>query len=169
MKKLIFLLAFIALGANLSKAQICGTCTVNITGYDTLVYSLNTGQTFCIDTTGHFAGTIIINGGTVCNKGFFNPGTITFNSGTIDNYGNTSIVSSLTLSNNKIINNKPDAVTNLTGALTLSGGSFTNNGIINISQNVTNTSGTLNNTGILNCIQITGSNTLTNTGVINTN
>lgn len=168
MKKIISLFAFLTL-TYFASAQSCGSCTVNISGYDTLAYTVNSGQTFCVDTTGNFQGILILNGGTVCNKGYFNPHSFTFNTGTIDNYGNSTLETSITLSSNKVINNKPDAVTNLSGGLTLSGGAFTNNGITNISQNITNTSGTINNTGILNCVQLTGSNSVTNTGVINTN
>lgn len=169
MKKLIFLLSLVfALGTQL-KAQTCGTCSVNITSFDTLAYTINVGQTFCVDTTGNFSGTIILNGGTVCNKGFFNPSSITFNSGTIANYGNTSVALSISIGNNKTIINNADAIFNITGGITMSGGNFTNNGITNISQNITNTSGTINNTGILNCVQLTGSNAITNTGVINSN
>lgn len=151
------------------KSQTCGTCTLNITGYDTLAYTVSAGQTLCIDTTGNFAGSIILNGGSVCNKGMLNPISLTFNSGTIDNYSNANISSSLSLSANQLINNTVDAVMNIASSLTISGGTLSNNGIINVSQACTNTSGTLNNAGILNCLQMTGTNPVNNTGVINAN
>lgn len=169
MKKLIFFLLLVFAMCTQLKAQACVTCSITIKNIDTLNYTVNAGQTFCVDTIGIFTGTITINGGTICNKGFFGPRAITFNTGTIDNYANLSLPTSVVLSNNKLIYNKPSAFANVTGSLTISGGVFTNNGIATISQNITNTSGTVNNTGILNCTQLIGTNTLTNTGVINSN
>jgi hypothetical protein len=167
MKKL-FLFVTVFLFSQFGNSQTCGTCSINIVGLDSSAYTISSGQTICIDTTGNFVGTITLEGGTVCNKGLFNAKILTFNSGTIDNYGNMSF-SAVTLSANRYINNKADAISNISGTLIISGGNFTNNGIANVTQNITNNSGTLNNTGILNCIQITGSNTITNSGVINSN
>jgi phage baseplate assembly protein gpV len=168
MKQFLLLVALMLMGY-MAKAQTCSTCTVNITGYDTLNYTVNAGETFCIDTLGHYEGHLIMNGGMVCNKGLFKPKSITLTSGTIDNYANSTLPAAVTLSANRILNNKADAILNINGGVTVSGGTFTNNGIINVSANITNSSGTVTNTGILNCLQLTGSNTVNNTGVINTN
>jgi hypothetical protein len=151
------------------KAQSCGTCSLSINQYDVASYTVNVGQTLCIDTLGNYEGDITLNGGTVCVKGMFKPKTLTFTSGNITNYGNTSLPVLPSLSSGKLIENKSDAVLNISQGITISGGSFINIGICNIQQNITNTSGTLTNTGILNCVQVTGSNAFTNTGVLNTN
>lgn len=151
------------------QGQNCSSCNTVISSYDTLSYTIENGQTFCIDSTGNFQGAIILNGGTICNKGYFNPENITFNSGTIDNYGNATIPITLLLGASKVINNKTDAIINFFGDLTLNGGTFTNYGISNITQNLTNSSGSITNAGILNCLQVIGVNVLNNSGVINTN
>lgn len=162
----IVLLAFLYVNGN---AQTCGTCSTNISSLDSSSYTINSGQTFCVDTTGNFVGTITLNGGSICVKGIFNPGNFTFTSGTINNYGNVSLNNSLSIGSNVQLNNNSDAVININGILTMSGGTFTNNGVINVDQNISNSSGSIVNTSIINCVQISGSGTLNNTGIINSN
>jgi hypothetical protein len=151
------------------KAQSCGTCSINITSLDSTDYTVNSGQTFCIDTSGNFVGTLTLNGGTICNKGLFNPKTITLTSGSVTNYGNTSLNTSVTLGSGIQVTNNSDALMNINGNVTNSGGALTNSGIINVGQNIQNNSGSITNNSIINCYQITGSGTLTNNGKINTN
>lgn len=151
------------------KSQTCGTCSTNITSLDSANYTVNSGETFCIDTTGNFIGTINLNGGTICNKGIFNPKIIVFNSGTISNNGNTSFRTSISVPSGSQLSNNADAVMNTNGSLTMSGGTLSNDGIINVDQTIQNTSGVINNNGIMNCSQLSGSGSLNNTGKINTN
>lgn len=150
-------------------AQTCGTCTLNITAMDTTAYTISTGQTLCIDTTGNYTGNIIIAGGTVCNKGFFNPKSISFQSGSINNYSSSNLKLNVTVSSGASIVNGDGAILGVAGSLTLSGGTLLNSGIMNVEQSVTNSSGSFTNSNILNCRSLTGNNTLTNTGVINSN
>lgn len=152
-----------------AKAQTCGTCSINITSLDSSNYTVNTGQILCVDTTGNFVGTITLNGGTICNKGIFNPQAITFTSGSVSNYGNTSLNGSVTLGSAGQITNNSDAIMNINGGLTNGGGTLTNDGIINVSQTIQNTSGVITNNSIINCVQISGGGTLNNNGKINTN
>lgn len=168
MKRLLLLTAFVFITL-LNKAQTCATCSINVSGYDTTNYTINSGQTLCIDTTGNFSGNITLNGGSICNKGIFSPAVINFTNGMIDNYGSSNLPGPLILSNNLVYNNKQDAITNITGSITVNGGVLTNFGILNVSQGFTNNSGTINNGGILNCLQLSGTNTISNNGVINSN
>ncbi len=164
-----FFVSLLVLFFNSAKSQICGTCSLNITSLDSSSYVVNSGETFCVDTTGNFIGTINLNGGTICNKGIFNPKVITFTSGSISNYGNTSLSSSVTLGSASQILNNADAIMNINGAFTNGGGNLTNDGIINIDQSIQNNSGSITNSSIINCLQITGSGSLINTGKINSN
>ena len=168
MKKL-FLLIVVLFFTSTANSQSCGTCSINITGFDTLAYTVNAGQTFCVDTTGNFQGKLTLNGGSVCNKGLFSPTQMTLTAGALNNYGNCSFPIAATLNSGLTVTNNSGSILNINGNLGMSGGSFNNSGITNISSSLTNTSGTLTNAGILNCTTLSGSNTVTNTGVINSN
>ncbi len=161
-----FLLAF---SKNVLMAQNCGTCSTSINSSDTSVIVVNSGQTLCIDTMGYFTGSITLNGGTICNKGFFKPAVLVINSGTLNNISNTSLDGSIVLGSNMSFVNSPGAIFSVNGSLTLSGGTFTNDGITNIETNFINTSGSVSNSSIINCAQVSGSNSITNTGIINSN
>lgn len=163
---------FIALSAFISltcKSQSCESCSITVNSLDSTVYTLNVGQTLCIDTTGIFIGTINLNGGVICNKGIFNPMVISIISGEINNYSNVSIKSGITISETLILNNKPDAIMNILGNLTIGGGTISNNGIINVDQNIQYNSGVFINSNVINCAQLTGSGTVNNSGIINHN
>lgn len=149
-------------------AQSCSGCSTNITGNDTLTYNVGNGQMFCIAGSGMFLGSITISGGTVCINGNFNPRNITFTSGVINNNGNVSITSSITLPSGFVVNNNAGGIFNIASGLTLSSGSLSNNGIVNVVNEISN-SGSITNSNIINCVQITGSGNLTNTGIINSN
>lgn len=169
MKKLILLLFFvIAIGTQLKSQTTCSSCSVNITSADTLNYTVGSGQTFCISKNGNYTGNIILNGGTICVSGFFNPKTITVNAGTLNNYGTVSINTSITLGSGLTLTNNSGAIVNINGSINLNAATLTNNGIVNIDQTLSN-AGTITNTSIINCAILSGSGTLNDTGIINSN
>lgn len=163
MKKLFFLALFSFL-CQFIIAQACNSCTLNINGNDTATYIINSGQTLCIDSTGNLSGKITLNGGTICNKGFFSPKQLVLNAGTIYNYGNLTSVSALTFPNTLTMIIAESSVININGNLT-NNGSIINYGYVNVYGNVQN-NGTFNNNNVINCIQI---NAITNSGIINSN
>ena len=167
MKKIFFLSLFAFFAIN-AKSQ-CTTCTINITGIDTVSYTVLTGQTLCIDTTGLITGTVILNGGTICNKGVFKPSSFTYTSGSINNQGNMTINSDITMTTGSSLDNSITGIIALMGNITLSGTTINNIGILNISQNIQFNSGTFINDNIINVNLINGSGTINNTGTINTN
>lgn len=154
---------------NNSIGQNCGTCSIVISTNDTSSYTVGSGVTLCIDTLGNFTGNITLSGGTVCNKGLFNPSQVTFNSGAINNFSNSTINTNIILTSGKFLTNQPGGIMGIGGSITVGGGDLGNDGILNITLGVSNNSGTLINTGIMNCQQLTGSNAVNNTGIINTN
>lgn len=169
MKRSFFVLSIIMLCSFLKiSAQSCSGCSTSITGNDTLTYNVGSGQVLCITGSGNFLGNIIISGGTVCVNGNFNPKSITCTSGVISNNGNVSIASSISLPSGFVINNNAGGIFNVSEDLTLNTGSLTNNGIVNVVNAISN-SGTITNSNIINCVQLTGSGTLNDTGVINSN
>ena len=171
MKNSVYLLITLLflLTINSLKAQNCGTCSISINNSDTSSLVLSSGQTLCIDTMGYFSGSITLNGGTICNKGFFKPVSFTFNSGTLNNLANSSFDGNTTISSGKTITNQPGAILSIIGSLTISGGTYSNDGISNIDTTINNNSGSFSNSSIINCTQLTGSNTFVNTGIINAN
>lgn len=162
----IVLLVFLFIKSN---AQSCSTCTLHVSGVDSSSYTINTGQSLCIDSSGVFYGTITINGGLVCNNGIFNPSTINFVGGTVSNNSNASFSAAITFSTNALINNSSTGILNFNNGITMSGGALTNNGILNVNQNITNSSGSITNTSIINCETMSGAGSLTNSGIINSN
>jgi hypothetical protein len=168
MKQFLFLVALVLMGYT-AKSQTCGTCTVNITDFDNGSYTITTGQTFCVDSTGNFEGSLTLNGGTLCNKGIFKAQGFVYQSGIITNKGTMSVSNGLNLNSSHTFDNTVTAVLNLKNNLSVTGGNFTNAGIINIQQNIIHSSGSFSNSGIMNCEQVTGSATINNTGVINSN
>lgn len=168
MKVLLTLSLLLILFATHSTAQTCGTCATNITDYDGSSYTVTAGQTLCIDSLGNFEGQIVLSGGTLCVKGLFKPQTFTFNSGTLVNSGSVNLAT-LTLGSGKVLQNLVDGLLSVSGNFTLLGGQLTNTGILSVRQTLTNTSGTFTNSGIINCNQLSGTNAISNTGVLNTN
>jgi hypothetical protein len=165
--KLIFAFAFISL-FKLS-SQTCAGCGTNVASLDSSAYTVNSGETFCIDSTGNFIGTLTLNGGTVCNKGLFAPKAFAFSGGTINNYGNATVKSSLSFDSSSGLNNGGGSILNIVGNITVAGGAVVNDGIMNVDQSILNNSGSLSNSSIINCSQLTGGGSLTNTGAINKN
>jgi hypothetical protein len=167
MKHFLFLSTLFLL-VTASRSQSCGTCSINITTLDSGTYVVSAGEILCLDSTGNFIGTITLNGGTVCNKGLFYPKSISFNSGTINNFGNLKFTT-IVLSSGRILNNKADGVASFGTDLILSGGSFSNEGITNVGNGISNNTGDFFNAGVLNCVHMNGSNAVSNSGIINTN
>jgi hypothetical protein len=163
----------------LSKGQSCQPCTAKMPGNDSLTYhifhtdtatyTLSAGQTFCIYNSGTFKGTLINNGGTICNKGRFFPKSVTFNSGQLYNHKVSRICQPLSLSNSCSVINQATSILNITGTLTLSGGTLNNEGIIN-THTIQNNSGNFHNKAIVNCNLLQGSNTIQHyqVGIVNT-
>jgi len=147
----------------------CAGCTVSVNDIDTNSYTLTSGQVLCIDTNGVVKGNIVLNGGSICNKGIFKPENFTYTLGEMINNGNMSFPGAITLSAGSILNNGVSSVINFTGTLTISGANFTNNGVMNIETNIQNNSGTVVNNSIINCQEVLGTGALTNNGVINSN
>jgi hypothetical protein len=157
----------IILAAKLN-GQTCGSCSVVITGTSSTSYTVGSGQTLCIDTSGIYMGNITLSGGTICNRGHFKPTSFSFNSGTLNNYASSSISGTLSIGSGKTVYCERKSFLRVSGDLSISGGSLNNKGIANVRNNVACASGALNNSGIVNCKVFTASaGTYTNTGIIN--
>lgn len=154
--------------AGMVKAQTCGTCSVTVSSLSSAAYTVNNGQTLCLDSTAKYTGNITLNGGTLCNKGMFKPDTFLFVSGSLVNYGTVVISGSLSVGSGKSIYSEKKSFVRINGDFALSGGNLTNKGIVNIKNNINYSTGTFNNSGIINCRVLSGATTsITNTGIIN--
>ncbi|MCE3226608.1 MAG: hypothetical protein K0S32_1159 [Bacteroidetes bacterium] len=154
----------------ISKSQTCLPCTYTVTGVSNTSFTVNTGQTLCLDSLTKFSGTVTLNGGTVCNKGFFNPSALIFNSGTIYNYHNILLNNVFTLNTNCSLFNIKRSSLKITGTFAIAGGNFDNKGISSVLNPLSFNSGTFNNSGIINCKGLTGNTSgIVNTGIINKN
>ena len=177
-KILIQLILFFLLTASVLQSQTCSNCTsafsndtllIKVSSTDSSNYIVTSGKTLCIFPGGKFTGTVTLSGGFICNKGNFNPKLLTINSGTITN-NSICKLKGLTLAQSRSIKNCIKSIMNIDdGNLILSGGSFINEGILNVENNIQNNSGSLINRSIINCNQFSGSNSITNLGIINTN
>ncbi len=166
MLRLIITAIIFIVSIGISRGQSCNNCNSIISGYDTLSYTVNSGQTLCIDSSAIVSGTITLNGGTICNKGFINAKAFNFNSGTINNYSNITLNFSLVIPLNSNLIIDSNAVINLNGGLT-NNGTITNTGFINTTDNVQN-NGSVTNNNVINCDHLTGAG-ITNNGLINSN
>lgn len=153
---------------SLLKAQDCNTCNIHVNNSDFSTYTISTGQTLCIDSTGSVFGKIVLSGGFICNKGFLNPSEISILSGTIINGGNITLSSSLITSSSTSITVLESSVINIAGEFISNGSSITNLGFINISGSISNNGGSFINNSVINCSHIV-SGAVTNNAVINTN
>ena len=150
-------------------AQSCGNCVLTISGANNTSYTVNPGQTICLDSTAMYTGNITMNGGTICNKGIFKPQSLNFTSGTISNYGNIKIAGNFLLGSNQTIVSERKAFLKIGGNLTISGGTFTNKGITNVNVTLAYVAGSFTNSGIVNCETLSGvtASNIANTGIIN--
>lgn len=83
----------------------CSGCTTVISSNALPVYTVNPGQTLCVNAGFNYTGTIILNGGTLCNNGTLSK--IQFLEGTFNNFGSYDASAAVTISNtnNLTINN----------------------------------------------------------------
>lgn len=168
-KKIIIFLILTILQLNL-KSQTCSVCNISLNQVDSSNYIITSGQTLCLDSNAVFTGTITINGGVVCNKGLINPKQFNFQSGTILNYTNISLTSSLNVGANCVLEIKDGATLNLNNAvLSLSGGQIENNGVISVIGTINVNSGAFNNMNLINSSVLNGAASINNSGIINTN
>ncbi len=172
-KRLLILLSLVT--SSLAKGQFtCSLCSMNTALNDTLVikvnvtdtttYTISTGETLCIYKTGTCRGSIVLNGGTICNNGKLIPKSFVFNSGVIINNKMMKVNSNFYLSSSTSCINSPGSVFNINGSLSITGGSLVNEGIINTSGNINNNSGVLDNKTIINCSSLLGSNSIIDHG-----
>jgi hypothetical protein len=141
---------------------------VTVSGNDTLTYTVSIGQTFCIDSTGQFEGSLTLSGGTICNKGIFHPKLFSASTGTIMNHTCLRIDGDVTLPSGLSLVNGSQSTAALLGNLTISGGTLSNAGITNVEQDIVFSSGALGNTAIVNCRTLTGAAiaNVSNSGII---
>jgi hypothetical protein len=113
----------------------CNTCTYTISSNNNSYYNLNSGETFCVTSTGNFTGQLnLMAGASICNQGTLHPSSFNIGAGTIDNYGTISfnylfnVNSGATINNYGTINalgnfelNQASAFNNLGGTLNISG------------------------------------------------
>ncbi len=168
MKPFFKMMCLFMLGTLTSRAQICNACNVLISESSSGSYTVNAGETFCVDSVGNFDGSVVLNGGSICNKGIFKPVSIILINGSIQNFGLFTFSSGQVFSTNLVFTNDGEGIVNFVNSLEINGGSLLNAGVCNIKLNLLNTSGTITNTGILNCDQLVGSNTLLNNGTLTT-
>lgn len=149
-------------------AQSCGSCTVTLSGYDTLAYTVTSGQIFCIDSTGQFEGTLTLSGGTVCNKGIFHPKSLSVITGTINNYSCLRLDADLSLGPGLHLINGSRSTADFLGSLSISGGELNNGGIASIDEDIIFSSGVFVNSAIINCKTLSGAGiaTVSNSGII---
>lgn len=149
-------------------AQACGPCTNLITGADNQSYTVTSGQTFCVDTLGEFTGTLVLNGGLVCNKGVLNPSLLALSSGSLSNFALLKF-DSLSLTTGVFLLNGISGLIRLEGGLTVDSATFENAGIVEVGSDLTFTSGAIINSSIVKCRYLLGSSisTISNTGIIN--
>jgi hypothetical protein len=168
MNLLKLLIVLILTGFAKLSAQTCGSCFVTISDTSSAMYTINAGQTFCVDSTGKFTGTLTLNGGNICNKGMFRPHALTLISGSFYNYSSVTINANFTIGSSVLFYGDKRSFVRVNGNFTVSGGAFTNKGIANIHNTASFTAGTFSNSGIFNCQLLSGNTTsITNTGIIN--
>jgi hypothetical protein len=172
MKKLSILLLVICVFCLAANAQIsCSNCTYSISDLSKDNYTLTTGQTLCITSTGIIQGTITLNGGTICNDGVFSPTSFTYTQGSFNNGGVIIYTGTIDLNATGIVvDNNSSGTINVTGGITISNANvqFTNNGTLNTTQDIAVTAGTIINNGTLNYNAISNNGgTYTNNGTAN--
>jgi hypothetical protein len=154
----------------LVKAQTtCSGCTITINGPDSGSYTVASGQTLCIAAGAVFTGTLIVNGGTVCNLGEMLPDTFLLNQGTFLNSGLITVKKNLLIHSGVVFNNQTTGVMTLLGHLSFAANNaqFINAGTLTTTGNITVGSGTFTHTGVINCRHLYGNTSQNGTGAIN--
>ncbi|MEO6305026.1 MAG: hypothetical protein ABIP51_17825 [Bacteroidia bacterium] len=168
MKKLFLFFSLLVFNSKIINAQTCTGCSTIINQTDTSEYIVSLGQKLCIDSMGNIFGKVTLNGGIICNKGFFNPKELIVNSGTINNSGNLTLLFSLTLPSSSALTISESSVININGDLIMNSSNVINYGFINITGNVQNNNSVLINYNVINCNETSGG-AITNSGIINEN
>lgn len=104
-KFLPLLLGCLLVHMGLLAQSACTGCTTNVTTTTTTNYTVASGQTLCITSTGMIKGSITMSGGTICNEGIIQASAFTITGGTINNYGSILQVGNLEMSNSSTLNN----------------------------------------------------------------
>ncbi|MGL4597087.1 MAG: hypothetical protein ACRCYO_06155, partial [Bacteroidia bacterium] len=171
--RILLLLFGIGLWGTNANAQ-CIPCessgnTYTITSSSTTNYTLTAGQSLYIEPSGTYTGTLVLNGGTVCNAGIFSPANFTFYDGTLTNTATATIANAITMSDG-ILNNCA------TGKITFLGSANTSvlKGIVNnwgwmVFEGSIDKSGTLNNEGKLECYNFNSTGPIYNSCTIQVN
>jgi hypothetical protein len=147
--KIKILLALILLSINQNFKAQCSGCTTTVTpGVSS--YTAASGQTLCVAGGVNYTGTLVLNGGTICNSGTIN--NITFLSGTFLNYGTYSGGNvSINLTGNVTAENYNGSRFDM-GSLTFSATAATRILALNIYKGASSTftSSILKNAGVIN-------------------
>lgn len=151
-KKVTLVILFATIAGNLS-AQTCDTCTWHITGNNATSYTVSTGQTLCIDSSGIATGTILLQGGTICNHGTIDVSSITLTSGTVYNFNKLIIGQDLTINADILFENIENGHTKITGDLIFYAKKMYNEGTIVITNDIELQTGLLINFGHIKCHQ----------------
>lgn len=166
MKNYFFVIVLTIL-VKLTFSQNCQSCTIDLTDHDTLSRIINAGDVFCISENGLFEGKLVLNGGTVCNKGIFKPKELVLIQGYLNNYNTINLNYFIELPVGVFVSNTSAGSIDITGILKLAGGFLSNLGIITVQDEVSGSSGTVTNSGIINCKEFISPGVLSNSGVLN--
>jgi hypothetical protein len=100
----------------------CTNCNTVICVTDANMYTVNAGQTLCVVPGGTVTGTIVLNGGTICNSGTFTPSSFTMNSGTFNNYSQFTYNNNVALLSTSTFNNLSTGIIQITGTIKAASG-----------------------------------------------
>jgi hypothetical protein len=103
-------------------SNACTNCSILICMSDANTYTVNAGQTLCVVPGGVVTGTIVLNGGTICNTGTFTPSSFTMNSGTFNNYSQFTYNNNVSLLSTSIFNNLSTGIMQITGTIKAASG-----------------------------------------------
>lgn len=139
---------------------------INVSNLDSS-FSIGPNQVLCIDSLSTFSGSITLNGGTFINKGLSTPRYFVINSGQFINKGSFYFNSTLTIVQNSSFMNANGAQFNSNSLIV--NGTYTNNGLTNITNDIIINSNTSQNNSIINTYSLGGTDELLNNGIINVN
>ena len=96
---------FILVILNHSLMAQCTGCTTTISTAVSSSYTVTSGNTLCITSTGSVNGNITVDGGALCNEGTINASTVIVkNSGSFNNFGESNISNLRVMSNSYVYN-----------------------------------------------------------------